>query len=102
MDTAAPSQAQIIDSLPAHLRPFVKLQDHASQYTLRDHAAWRFLMTALTRGLADTAHPVYLEGLAKTGMMKEPSLRETWRASAGAPWLLTALYRRRSSWSSRH
>ena len=46
MHNQAPTQAQVVASLPAHLRPFVKLQDHASQYTPRDHAVWRFLMNA--------------------------------------------------------
>ncbi|MFK7828990.1 MAG: aromatic amino acid hydroxylase [Congregibacter sp.] len=51
-----------------HLRPFVRLQDHAAHYTPRDHALWRFLMTALTQSLGQQAHPVYLEGLARTGI----------------------------------
>ncbi|MFK8043358.1 MAG: amino acid hydroxylase, partial [Congregibacter sp.] len=68
MSASSVSQQQIVASLPAHLRPFVTVQDPESQYTARDHAVWRFLMTALTRGLAETAHPVYLEGLARTGI----------------------------------
>jgi phenylalanine-4-hydroxylase len=88
MHNQAPTQAQVVASLPAHLRPFVKLQDHASQYTPRDHAVWRFLMTALTRALADTAHPVYLEGLAKTGIALDhiPSIDEMNRCLASIGW----------------
>ena len=56
------TQQEILDSLPAHLRPFVREQDYA-RYTTRDQAVWRFIMKHLTRQLADTAHPVYLEGL---------------------------------------
>jgi phenylalanine-4-hydroxylase len=78
VNIAAPTQHDIIASLPVHLRPFVKLHDHATQYTPRDHAVWRFLMTALTRSLAHSAHPVYLEGLTRTGISLEhiPSIDE--------------------------
>jgi phenylalanine-4-hydroxylase len=65
---SGPSQASVIESLPRHLRPFVQVQDYAQQYTPRDQALWRFLMTALTRSLRDSAHSVYLEGLARTGI----------------------------------
>jgi phenylalanine-4-hydroxylase len=73
----APTQAEIVASLPAHLRGFVRVQD-AAHYSARDHALWRFLMTALTRSLHDTAHPVYLEGLARTGIALDhiPSIDE--------------------------
>lgn len=78
MNADSLSQQQIVASLPQHLRPFVAVQDPDSQYTARDHAVWRFLMTALTRGLKDTAHPVYLEGLARTGIALDhiPSIDE--------------------------
>ncbi|MFN2328813.1 MAG: aromatic amino acid hydroxylase, partial [Chromatocurvus sp.] len=62
------TQQDIIASLPGHLQPFARVQDHATQYTRRDHALWRFLMRRLTRSLASTAHPVYLEGLQRTGV----------------------------------
>ena len=61
------SQQDIINSLPEHLRPFVKLQDYQA-YTPRDQAVWRFVMKHLTRQLQNTAHPVYLEGLSRTGI----------------------------------
>ncbi|WOJ93266.1 aromatic amino acid hydroxylase [Congregibacter variabilis] len=75
-------------SLPLHLRPFVAVQDPVNQYTPRDHAVWRFLMTALTRGLADTAHPVYLEGLARTGIALDhiPSIDEMNSCLAKLGW----------------
>lgn len=78
MNSDSLSQQQIVASLPQHLRPFVAVQDIKTQYTARDHAVWRFLMTALTRGLKDTAHPVYLEGLARTGIALDhiPSIDE--------------------------
>jgi phenylalanine-4-hydroxylase len=62
------SQQEIIASLPGHLQPFARVQDHATHYTRRDHALWRYLMRRLTRSLATSAHPVYLEGLARTGI----------------------------------
>jgi len=70
-------QDEIIASLPSHLRPFVTTQDYAT-YTARDHAVWRFVMRHLTRQLAATAHPVYLEGLERTGISLEriPSIDE--------------------------
>ncbi|WP_372781563.1 aromatic amino acid hydroxylase [Litorivivens sp.] len=57
----------LIDNLPSHLRLFVKEQDYA-QYSPKDHTAWRFLMRMLTRQLSQSAHPVYLEGMEKTGI----------------------------------
>ena len=84
----APTQEEVIASLPRHLRPFVKLQDHASQYSERDHAVWRFLMTALTRALSESAHPVYLEGLARTGIALDhiPSIDEMNACLAKLGW----------------
>lgn len=70
-------QQEIIASLPAHLRPFVAVQD-TSRYTPRDHAVWRFILRHLVRSLRKTAHPVYLEGLQRTGISLEhvPSIEE--------------------------
>ena len=64
------TQQSVIDRLTGHLQPFARIQDHASHYTRRDHALWRFLMRRLTRTLAETAHPVYLEGLERTGISR--------------------------------
>jgi phenylalanine-4-hydroxylase len=64
------TQQQVIDSLPSHLRPFVATQNYQS-YTARDHAAWRFLLSELTNTLSTSAHPVYLEGLTRTGISLE-------------------------------
>ena len=82
------TQKDVIASLPAHLRPFVKLQDYEQQYTPRDHAAWRFLMAALTRSLRDTAHAVYLEGLERTGIALDhiPSIDEMNACLAKIGW----------------
>src|SRR6056297_409090 len=62
------TQQDVIASLPGHLQSFARVQDHAAHYTRRDHALWRYLMRRLTRSLARTAHPVYLEGLERTGI----------------------------------
>lgn len=71
------TQEEIVASLPSHLRPFVQLQDY-DQYTPRDQAVWRFIMRQLTQRLRDTAHPVYLEGLVRTGIALDhiPSIDE--------------------------
>lgn len=82
------TQDQIIDSLPSHLRPFVARQDYLQQYTPRDHAVWRFLLYRLRDRLAQTAHPVYLEGLAKTGISLDhiPSIDEMNQCLAKLGW----------------
>jgi phenylalanine-4-hydroxylase len=95
------SQQDIIDSLPAHLRPFVK-QQHYENYTARDQAVWRFIMKQLVRQLANTAHPVYLEGLSKTGIELDhiPSMDEMnacleqlgWRAVAVDGFIPPAIF----------
>jgi phenylalanine-4-hydroxylase len=86
--TATATQDRIIESLPTHLRPFVARQDHASQYTPRDHAAWRFLLRRLRTQLEQTAHPVYLEGLEKTGISTDhiPSIDEMNACLAKLGW----------------
>ena len=63
-------QQDIISALPGHLRCFVQVQDYDA-YTPRDHSVWRFLMHQLRFQLAETAHPVYLEGLRLTGISIE-------------------------------
>lgn len=60
------SHQEIINTIPEHLRQFVEEQD-ASRYTPRDHAVWRYIMRQQVSHLKETAHPVYLEGLKKTG-----------------------------------
>ncbi|MEM9760640.1 MAG: aromatic amino acid hydroxylase [Pseudomonadota bacterium] len=86
--SVATTQADIVASLPVHLRPFVQLQDHAEQYSPRDHAVWRFLMTALTRSLRKSAHPVYFEGLRRTGIALDhiPSIDEMNACLAQLGW----------------
>ncbi len=80
-------QQTILNSLPSHLRPFVKSQNY-SDYTPRDQAAWRFIMKHLTEQLRNSAHPVYLEGLEKTGIALDhiPSIDEMNSCLAKLGW----------------
>ena len=70
-------QQEIIESLPLHLRPFVTTQRYGD-YTPQDQAAWRFIMKHLVSQLTHTAHPAYLQGLAKTGITLDriPAIEE--------------------------
>lgn len=81
------NQQDILNSLPSHLRPFVKIQ-HYGDYTPRDQAVWRFVMKHLGRQLAASAHPVYNEGLAATGISLEhiPSIDEMNACLARLGW----------------
>ncbi len=82
------TQDEILQSLPSHLRPFVAEQDYQQQYTPRDHAVWRFLMTRLRQRLSAIAHPVHLEGLEKTGisLYHIPSIEEVNASLAKLGW----------------
>lgn len=57
----------VIEQLPRHLRRYVCEQEY-ERYTAQDHAVWRFTMRHLVRGLSTSAHPVYFEGLRRTGI----------------------------------
>lgn len=57
----------LIDKLPSHLRVFVREQDYA-QYSPKDQTTWRFVLRMLTKQLSESAHPIYLEGIEKTGI----------------------------------
>ena len=71
------SQQVIKAALPEHLRQFVAHQDY-ERYTPRDQAVWRYVMRRLVGQLRQRAHPVYFDGLAKTGITIEqiPSIDE--------------------------
>ncbi|HSW13430.1 MAG TPA: aromatic amino acid hydroxylase [Solimonas sp.] len=81
------TQAEIIAGLPKHLRPYVRVQDY-SRYSAQDQAVWRFVMHQLQRVLSKAAHPVYFEGLTKTGIGLEqiPSMEEMNRCLARLGW----------------
>ncbi|MGE4133597.1 MAG: aromatic amino acid hydroxylase [Bdellovibrionales bacterium] len=55
------------DKIPTHLRKYIVSQDYA-RYTTEDQAVWRFILRQLRDFLSRHAHPVYLEGLKKTGI----------------------------------
>ncbi|HZU53782.1 MAG TPA: aromatic amino acid hydroxylase, partial [Holophagaceae bacterium] len=81
-----------IAKLPAHLRRFVVAQDYGA-YTPRDQAVWRHILRRLTGHLEDKAHPVYLEGLAATGIGLEriPSLDEMNEKLESLGWCAVAV-----------
>ena len=53
--------------LPSYLFPFVVEQKY-DDYTARDHAVWRFIMRQARELFKQSAHSIYLDGLAKTGI----------------------------------
>jgi phenylalanine-4-hydroxylase len=63
-------QLELIARLPQHLRAFALVQDYG-RYTPRDHAVWRFTLRRLAAQLEHTAHPIYLEGLSRTGISQD-------------------------------
>lgn len=62
------TQDALLQRLPSHLRAYVVEQDHARHYSAQDHAVWRYTLHQLLATLRDAAHPVYLDGLARTGI----------------------------------
>lgn len=81
-----------IAKLPGHLRRFVVAQDYDA-YTPRDQAVWRHILRRLTGHLKDKAHPVYLEGLAATGIGLDriPSLDEMNEKLEAIGWCAVAV-----------
>lgn len=79
---------EILKTIPEHLRQFVEDQDYESQYTPQDHAVWRYIMHQQVARLGKLAHPVYLEGLKKTGVSTEhvPSIEEMNRCLSQLGW----------------
>lgn len=54
-------------NIPEHLQPF--LVDQSDElYTSEQHAIWRAIMKKLLSVLQDKAHPLFFEGLKKTGI----------------------------------
>ena len=56
--------------VPNYLKKYVVDQNY-DQYTPRDHAVWRFIMTTAENFFARHAHHIYLEGLRKAGIPLE-------------------------------
>ena len=57
-------------AVPHNLRRYVVEQDYA-EYSEIDQAVWRFVLLQNYQRLAQTAHPAYANGLAKTGISVE-------------------------------
>lgn len=57
----------IIEKLPKHLLDLVIDQPY-NDYTMQDHAVWRYVMRQNIYFLKDVAHKSYLSGLDKTGV----------------------------------
>ncbi|HMN67730.1 MAG TPA: aromatic amino acid hydroxylase [Bdellovibrionales bacterium] len=53
--------------IPAHLSKYIVKQNYA-RYNAEDQAVWRYIMRQLKTFLAVHGHPVYIEGLRKTGI----------------------------------
>ena len=81
-----------ISQLPAHLRAYVVKQNY-DQYTPRDHAVWRHILTRLQKHLKRSAHPDYIEGLSRTGISinRIPSLDEMNLCLADIGWTAVAV-----------
>jgi phenylalanine-4-hydroxylase len=56
--------------IPDYLKPYIVAQD-ATKYTAIDHASWRFILKISRAFFAKNAHPLYLNGLAETGISTE-------------------------------
>ena len=55
------------NNLPKYLNKYITKQDY-SLYTAIDQAVWRYVMYISVPFYKEHAHPVYLEGLQKTGI----------------------------------
>lgn len=78
MATTQLSQESIRQQLPVHLRQYVAEQDYEARYSPRDQAVWRYVLAQLVSRLKDKAHPVYFDGLVRTGITLDsiPSIDE--------------------------
>ena len=59
-----------MNELPQHLKKYCVDQNYA-RYTPVDQATWRYCLRQLKDFLSKNAHPVYIEGLEKTGISEE-------------------------------
>ena len=57
-------------NIPTHLKSYIVSQDHEN-YSLMDHACWRFIMKISRDFFKDYAHRAYLNGLQETGITTE-------------------------------
>jgi len=88
-------------TLPKHLQKYVVQQDYA-RYTAEDQAAWRNILRRLHSFLSKNAHPVYAEGIKKSGIelgripnienMSEHLEKFGWRAVAVSGFIPPAAF----------
>jgi len=64
-------------NIPTHLKSYIVKQDHKN-YSLMDHACWRFIMKMSRDFFKDHAHRAYLNGLQETGITTDyiPAISE--------------------------
>lgn len=74
-------------SIPDYLQPFI-VEQELSRYSAIDQAVWRFVLLQLRGLLKHTAHPSYVQGLARTAISAEriPSIEEMNRALGDIGW----------------
>lgn len=90
-----------LNTLSEDLKQHIVQQDY-SLYTPIDHACWRFIMRVNLAFYKDHAHPLYLEGLKKTGIPVDriPKIQEMdeclqkfgWRAVAVSGFIPPAVF----------
>ena len=86
-------QTALRDGLPRHLQQFVADQAYETQYSAIDQCVWRYVLRHLNRQLKTSAHPVYFEGLEKTGISTThiPSIEEMNQCLASIGWRAIAV-----------
>ncbi len=87
--------------LPSHLQKYIVEQDY-SRYTPQDHAVWRNILRQLHSFMTVNAHPVYAEGIRKSGIevnripkietISENLQRFGWRAVAVSGFIPPAAF----------
>ena len=75
------------EKVPPYLQPYVVAQNY-ERYTPREQATWRFIMRNAREFFTKCAHPVYVEGLRKTGIPihEIPRIEEIDRVLSAFGW----------------
>ena len=81
-----------LSTIPEHLREYITEQD-PSLYTPIDQAVWRYVMRVSKAFFAKHAHPLYLQGLATTGISTDriPLISEMDSALSKLGWRTVAI-----------
>ena len=92
---------KVLPEIPVHLQAYVVPQEY-EQYTAIDQACWRYIMLLSRHFFAEHAHPIYLEGLQKTGITTDriPRIEEMdaklqafgWRAASITGFIPPAVF----------